>query len=67
MVRTEIWSVLRTLKEEGLAMIVIDKNLAALMKLADRHYIVEKGVTVWNGDSAALQANETLISRYLGV
>jgi branched-chain amino acid transport system ATP-binding protein len=66
-VREEIWSALLRLKGEGMSMIIIDKNIAALMRLADRHYIIEKGVTVWSGRSDALKADESLITRYLGV
>jgi branched-chain amino acid transport system ATP-binding protein len=46
---------------------VIDKNVQALIRLADRHYIVEKGRTVWTGASAELAANPGLQHRYLGV
>nr|WP_315594158.1 ABC transporter ATP-binding protein [uncultured Cupriavidus sp.] len=66
-VRDEIWAALQQLKTEGMSMVVIDKNIAALMRLADRHYIIEKGVTVWSGTSESLKSDETLIPRYLGV
>ena len=46
---------------------VIDKNVAALVRFADRHTIIEKGRKVWSGDSAALMANPALRERYLGV
>ena len=66
-IRSEIWQCLEDLKREGQAILVIDKNLAALTRIADRHYIIEKGVAVWSGDSAALQADPDLQHRYLGV
>ena len=51
LVRAEIWKCLATLKREGLTLIVIDKNIGPLARLADRHYIVEKGRIAWHGDS----------------
>lgn len=67
LIRTEIWKCLEGLKAEGLAILVIDKNLEALIRLADWHYIMEKGRIVWSGDSAALSAAPDLRERYLGV
>ncbi len=67
LVRDEIWSVLRELKSRGLSLLVIDKNIEALLEAADRHFIVEKGRTVWNGDSAAYRAQSTQLQRYLTV
>lgn len=67
MIRTEIWRCLEGLKAEGQAILVIDKNLDALMRLADRHYIMEKGRVVWSGDSAALAVAPELRAQYLGV
>ncbi|MEQ1614794.1 MAG: ABC transporter ATP-binding protein, partial [Hyphomicrobiaceae bacterium] len=45
--RAEIWACLKTLKQEGEAIIVIDKSIDALLKLADRHVVIEKGRVVW--------------------
>jgi len=67
LVRAEIWRVLATLKRAGQAILVIDKNVDAMTRVADRHFILEKGRTVWSGNSAALQADTTLRNRYLGV
>ena len=67
LVRHEIWRCLASLKAEGMAMIVIDKNLAPLLPLADRHYIVETGRIAWQGDSAALERDSDAVERYLGV
>jgi len=67
LIRKEIWSVLETLKAAGQAILVIDKNLDALLRIADRHHIVEKGKVVWTGTSAALAADPELQTRYLGV
>ncbi|MDB5838548.1 MAG: transporter ATP-binding protein [Herminiimonas sp.] len=66
-VRAEIWSVLARLKSEGLAMIVVDKNTKALLRLADSNFILDKGTTVWRGSSAELAAQPELIARYVGV
>ena len=67
LIRQEIWSCLRRLKSDGQSILVIDKNVGALIDLADRHYIVEKGRIVWSGASAALAADIDLQHRYLGV
>jgi branched-chain amino acid transport system ATP-binding protein len=66
-VRIEIWKSLAALKSEGLALVVVDKNVAALLPLADRHYVLEKGVVVWHDTSSALQAQPDIIHQYLGV
>ncbi|MDX3895650.1 ABC transporter ATP-binding protein [Pusillimonas sp.] len=66
-VRAEIWKVLKQLKEQGLSMIVVDKNTKALMRLSDRNVILDKGVTVWRGSSPELAAQPGLITRYVGV
>jgi len=67
LIRQEIWSCLARLKGEGQSILVIDKNVGALLGLADRHHIVEKGRVVWTGRSSALSADPDLQHRYLGV
>ncbi|HTP83800.1 MAG TPA: ABC transporter ATP-binding protein [Alphaproteobacteria bacterium] len=67
LVRHEIWDVLKRLKARGQSILVIDKNIDALSRIADRHYIIEKGKVVWSGTSAALQADSSLKQRYLGI
>jgi branched-chain amino acid transport system ATP-binding protein len=67
LIREEIWSRLAALKREGLSILVIDKNVGALVKLADRHVIIEKGRIVWAGTSAALAADPVTKERYLSV
>ena len=67
MVCAVICRFLELLKETGQSIFVIDRNVEALMRIADRHYIMEKGRIVWSGDSAALSANSQLRYRYLGV
>ena len=65
LIRAEIWHCLQTLKSDGLAILLVDKNLAALKRLADHHVIIEKGRTVWHGPAAAL--TPALAHRHLGV
>jgi len=67
LVRAEIWKCLVTLKGEGLTLIVVDKNIAPLARIADRHFVVEKGRVAWQGDSAALLADTRVLREYLGV
>ncbi|MEQ9525568.1 MAG: ABC transporter ATP-binding protein, partial [Thalassobaculum sp.] len=66
-IREEIWACIGRLKAEGEAILVIDKNVSALLDLADRHYVVEKGRVVWQGDTAAFRADAGVIDRYLHV
>jgi branched-chain amino acid transport system ATP-binding protein len=67
LVRAEIWSCLTRLKADKLSILVIDKNIDALLKFADRHVILEKGHVVWAGTSAALAADPVAKNRYLSV
>ncbi|MCQ4159112.1 ABC transporter ATP-binding protein [Roseomonas sp. GC11] len=66
-IRAEIWSVLATLKREGLSILLVDKNLGAVLRLADRAVVIEKGRDVWSGTSAALAAAPELREAYLHV
>ena len=66
-IRQQIWECLAMLKHAGQSILVIDKNITALARLADHHCILEKGRVVWQGNSAALTADPDLTSRYLGV
>ena len=67
LIRAEIWQVLSKLRAEGQAILLIDKNLAAVMRLADWHVVIEKGRVVWQGDSAALAAAPEIRDTYLHV
>ena len=66
-IRAEIWRVLERLKAAGQSILVIDKNVEALTRIADRHYVIEKGKVVWSGSSAELRDADDLKHRYLGV
>ena len=65
LVRREIWLALRQIKAEGMAILVVDKNLAPLLELAERHHIVEKGQVAWSGSSEELRDQRSLMQRYL--
>ena len=67
LVRENIWSCLRSIKEAGMAILVIDKNVEQLAAFADRHVIIEKGRIVWQGDSEALLSSDEVKNRYLHV
>jgi len=67
LIRAEIWQVLAKLRAEGQAILLIDKNLATVMRLADWHVVIEKGRVVWQGDSAALAAAPEVRDTYLHV
>jgi branched-chain amino acid transport system ATP-binding protein len=67
LVRAEIWHCLESLKQTGISVLVIDKNLGPLLRLADNHCVVEKGRTVWTGSSEALLAARHELKETLGV
>jgi branched-chain amino acid transport system ATP-binding protein len=67
LIRAEIWTCLQQLKTSGLSILLVDKNLDTLLRIADRHHILEKGRVVWDGDSDALRADKALQHRHLGV
>ena len=66
-IRSEIWACLAKLKGEGQAILLVDKHLDAIKKLADRHVVIEKGNVVWTGTTAELAADPTVRQRYLQV
>src|ERR1700761_2210745 len=67
LIREEIWSCLSMLKARGQSILVIDKNVAHLTRICDRHTIIERGRTVWSGTSEQLMAEPELQHRYLGI
>jgi branched-chain amino acid transport system ATP-binding protein len=67
LVRTEIYRSIEKLKAEGLSILIIDKDVRALTRVADRHYVLEKGRVVWSGTSSELSASPDTQHRYLGV
>ena len=66
-IRAEIYRSIEQLKSEGLSLLVIDKDVRALPRVADRHYVLEKGRVVWSGSSTELAANRDIQQKYLGV
>jgi branched-chain amino acid transport system ATP-binding protein len=67
LIRAEIYRSIESLKAEGLSILVIDKDVKALARVADRHYVLEKGRVVWSGTSPELSADKKMQHRYLGV
>jgi len=67
LIRAEIWQCLMRLKEAGQAILIIDKNVEALIRIADRHHMIERGRIVWSGTSHELGRAPELQHRYLGV
>jgi branched-chain amino acid transport system ATP-binding protein len=67
LIRDEIWRCLGTLRAAGQSILVIDKNVDALTRIADRHYIIERGRVVWSGSSKELAGAADVQSRYLGI
>jgi branched-chain amino acid transport system ATP-binding protein len=67
LIRQEIWRCLGELRAAGQSILVIDKNVQALTRLADRHYLIERGRVVWSGTSAELAAAPDVQHRYLGI
>lgn len=67
LVRQEIWQQLSRIKQTGISILLIDKNLEDLCRIADQHYIIEKGEIVWQGDNMALQSSPDVKQNYLGI
>ena len=67
LIRQKIWSAVSQLKETGISIVIVDKNLNDLMKIADRHFIMQRGKIVWSGDSSALNKDADARKDYLGV
>ena len=67
LIRQDIWNCLSALRAQGLSILVVDRNLDALMRLADRHNVVEKGRVVWSGTSTELAAQRAQIEQRIGV
>ncbi len=67
LIRQEIWNCLHALKSEGMAILLIDKHLEPLLRIGDRHHVIERGQVVWSGDSAALSDAKDVWERYVGV
>ena len=67
LIRAEIYRSIESLKAQGLSILVIDKDVKALTRVADRHYVLEKGRVVWSGTSSELSASPETQHRYLGV
>ena len=67
LIRAEIWQCLTRLKAAGQSILLIDKNVEALTRIADRHYLIERGKVVWTGSSRELAAAPGVQHRYLGV
>ena len=67
LIRQDIWNCLGALRAQGLSILVVDRNLDALMRLADRHNVVEKGRVVWSGSSEELAAQRAQIEQRIGV
>ncbi|EKF18167.1 ABC transporter ATP-binding protein [Nitratireductor pacificus] len=66
-IRAEIWSCVERLKAEGQSLLLIDKNIQVLKRLADRHFVLEKGRTVWSGGSADIERDAELVHSYVGI
>jgi branched-chain amino acid transport system ATP-binding protein len=67
LIRADIYRSIEQMKAAGLSILVIDKDVKALTRVADRHYVLEKGRVVWSGSSADLAASEDVQHKYLGV
>lgn len=67
LVRKRIWEALDRIRQTGLSILIVDKNLHDLVRLADRHFIIQRGETVWSGTSSELMADEAARGTYLGL
>jgi branched-chain amino acid transport system ATP-binding protein len=66
-IRAEIWNCISLLKSRGQSILIVDKNLSILKRIADRHFIIEKGRTVWRGTSADMDRDAEIVHRFVTV
>ena len=67
LVRQKIWAALNQIRADNISILVVDKNLSDLLRIADRNYIIERGKIVWSGTSDELRADRDALHRFLGV
>jgi branched-chain amino acid transport system ATP-binding protein len=67
LIRQQIWKALTALKQQGLSILIVDKNLDALQTFADQHLVLEKGRLVWSGDAHAFMQQRQEVQRYIGL
>ena len=67
LVRRRIWEALAKVRATGLSILIVDKNLHDLLRLADTHVVIQRGRTVWTGSSEALMADAELRATHLGM
>ena len=67
LIRREIWRVIRTIKDTGIATIIVDKNVGVLLDLADRHVILVKGEVVYDGGPEKLKTDSSILERHIGL
>ncbi|MFK5997204.1 MAG: ABC transporter ATP-binding protein [Rhodobacterales bacterium] len=67
LIRQKIWSALTLIRNQGMSILVVDKNLKDLLRIADTNFIIERGKIVWNGTSDDLRKDRDALHRYLGI
>jgi len=67
LVRQKIWTALNLIAQDNISILVVDKNLKDLLKIANRNYIIQRGKIVWNGTSDELRQDRDALHSYLGV
>lgn len=63
----EVGRIIGDLKRQGLAILLVEQHFAMAMAAADMVYVMNKGQIVFHGEPQALQADEELMQKYLGV
>jgi branched-chain amino acid transport system ATP-binding protein len=66
-IRGEIWQCISLLKSRGQSILIVDRNLHVLKRMADRHYVIEKGRTVWSGTTAEMENDAATVQRFVGL
>lgn len=67
LIRQEIWSIIRTIRDCGIASIIVDKNIDNLLDIADRHLLLVKGEVLFTGTGKELKAQTDLLDTHLGL
>ena len=66
-IREKIWEALKDIRDSGISILIIDKNLNDLLKIADNNNVIHSGKIVWSGTSAQLRSSKEMTKEFLGI
>lgn len=67
LIAQDIWRIIRSVRDSGIAVIIVDKNFAAVSALTNRNVVLVKGRVVFEGSTSELSKQPDLLQRHLGI